>query len=69
MPGPPADHHHLPLADLLCEHGRHRGLLAVEHARRARVFAALVPGELDHAAVGRDVAAQDGKAAGGLERL
>ena len=51
------------------EHGRHRGLLAVEHARRPDVPAALVPGELHHAALGGDVATQDGEAAGGFDRL
>ena len=74
MPGPPAGPSlrittTSPALDLVREHGRHRGLLAVEHARRADVAAALVAGELDDAAVGRDVAAQDREAAGGLERI
>ena len=43
--------------------GLHRALLAVEDARRAAVVAALVAGELHDAAVGREVAAQDGQAA------
>ena len=47
----------------------HRGLLALEHARRALVVAALVARELHDAAVGREVAAQDRQAAGGLERV
>ena len=71
MPGPPAGPSPRitttsPACDLVGEHRRHRGLLAVEHARGADVFAALVAGELDHAAVGRDVAAQDREAAGRL---
>ena len=49
--------------------GGHRVLLALEHARRARRGAALVAGELDDAALGREVAAQDREAAGGLERV
>ena len=36
--------------------GRHRVLLGLEHPRRAGVLAALVPGELDHAPFGREVA-------------
>ena len=42
---------------------------AVEDARGASVVDALVPGDFDDAAVGREVAAQDDEAAGGLERL
>jgi hypothetical protein len=34
-----------------------------------RLVAALVPGELDHAALGREVAAQDRQAAGRLDRI
>ena len=41
----------------------------LEDARRALVVAALVAGELDHAALGREVAAQDRQAAGGLDRV
>jgi hypothetical protein len=48
---------------------RHRALLAVEDARRAAVVAALVAAELDHAALGREVAAQDRQAAGRLDRV
>ena len=74
MPGPPAG----PSSRITTtspsrissrEHGRHRGLLAVEHARRADVAAALVAGELHHAAVRREVAAQDREAAGRLQRI
>ncbi len=49
-------------------HGRERGLLAVEDPRRAAVPAAVVAGQLDHAAVGRERAAQDHETAGRLER-
>ncbi len=48
---------------------RHGVLLGLEHARRAAVVTALVAGELDHAAVGGEVAAQDGQAAGRLDRV
>ena len=44
-------------------------LFAVEDARSASVVEALVAGDLDDAAVGREIAAQDDEAAGGLERL
>ncbi len=74
MPGPPAGPSlrmttTSPALMLLGEHGGHRGLLAVEDTRGADVAATLVAGELDDAALGRDVAAQDGEAAGGLERI
>ena len=49
--------------------GGHRVLLALEHARGALVVDALVAGELHDAAVGREVAAQDREAAGGLDRV
>ena len=49
--------------------GRHRRLLALEDARRAAVVAALVAGELDDAALGGEVAAQDRDAAGLLDRV
>ena len=64
-----ADHDDVALVDLVGEHCGHRRLLALEHPGRAHVFAALVPGELDDAAVGGDVPAQDREAAGGFERL
>ena len=74
MPGPPTGPSlrmmtTSPACDGAGEHGRHRRLLAVEHARRTLVAAALVAGELDDAALGREVAAQDREAAAGLERL
>src|SRR5207247_10449164 len=47
----------------------HRRLLALEDAGRPGVATALVAGELDDAAVGGEVAAQDGQAAGGLDRI
>ena len=58
-----------PCLDLFGEHSRHRRLLAVEHTRRADVSAALVPGELDHAPVRRDVPAQDREASRRLQRI
>ena len=71
--GPPggtliADHHHVTRVDAP---GLDRGeglLLAVEDARGAAVQQALVPGQLHHAALGREVSAKDGQATGGLER-
>ena len=44
-------------------------LFVVEDAGGAGVVEALVAGDLDDAAFGREVAAQDDEAAGGLERL
>ena len=44
-------------------------LLGLEHARRARLLEALGAGELDDAAVRREVAAQDREAAVGLDRI
>ena len=44
------------------------GLLAVEHAGRAAVVAALVAGELDDGALGRERAVEDRQAAGRLDR-
>ena len=44
------------------------GRLGVEHAGRAAVLAALVAGQLDDAALGRERAVQDGQAAVRLER-
>ena len=74
MPGPPAGpslriDDDVARLDLAVRDGRHRRLLALEHARRARVVAALVAGELHDAALGREVAAQDREAAGRLDRV
>ena len=44
------------------------GRLRIEDAGRSAVLAALVAGELDHAAVGRQRAVEDGQPAGRLER-
>ena len=44
-------------------------LFVLEDAGGAGVVQALVPGDLDDAAVGREIAAQDDEAAGLLERL
>ena len=44
-------------------------LLGVEHPRRPAVRQPLVAGQLDDAAVRREVAAEDGQAAGRLQRL
>ena len=46
-----------------------RVLLGLEHPRRAAVLPPAVAGELDDAAVGREVAAQDREAAVGRERV
>ena len=64
-----ADHHDVAGVDLAGGDGGHRGLLAVEHARRALVVAALVAGELDDAALGREVAAEDRDPARRLDRV
>ena len=64
-----ADDDDVPRLDAAVGRGRHRRLLALEHARRPAVPAALVAGELDHAALGGEVAAQDRQAARGLERI
>ena len=53
-----ADHDHVAGLDRLRHHGVEGGLLGVEHARRAAVHVP-VDGQLDHAAVGREIAAQD----------
>jgi hypothetical protein len=55
--------------DALVQDGLHRRLLAVEHPGGADVQPALVAGELDHAALRREVAAQDGQAAARLDRV
>src|SRR4051794_26318000 len=59
-----ADHDHIALVDLAGGDRLHGRLLAVEDARGALVEAALVSGELDDAALGREVAAQDREPAG-----
>ena len=64
-----ADHDDVAGQDLAARDGGHRRLLAVEHPRRAAVVDALVAGELDHRALGGEVAAQDREPAGGLERV
>src|ERR1700735_235247 len=64
-----ADDDHIALFDLVREHSRHGGLLALEHPCRADVATTLVAGQLDHAPVGCHVAAQNRKAAGRLERV
>jgi hypothetical protein len=64
-----ADDDDVAALDPAADQRRHRGLLAVEDARRAAVVAALVAAELDHAALGREVAAQDRQAAGRLDRV
>src|SRR3954447_20069338 len=55
--------------DLALRHGGHRRFLVLEHGRGALVVDPLVAGELHDAAVGREVAAQDREAAGGLDRV
>ena len=74
MPGPPAGPSlrmttTSPGSMRFVEDGRHRALLALEHARRTAVAAALVAGELHDAALRGEVAAQDREAAGRLERV
>ena len=64
-----ADHHDVAGLDRLALDRGEGVLLGLEHARRAAVLAAVVAGELDHAALGREVAAQDREAAVGLERV
>jgi hypothetical protein len=64
-----ADHDDVARVELPARDRGHRLLLALEHARRALVVAALVAGELDHAALGRQVAAQDRDPAGLLDRV
>ena len=64
-----ADDHDVARLDAAVRDGVHRGLLALEDARRTGVEAALVPDELDDAALGGEVAAQDGQAAARLDRI
>ncbi len=54
---------------LPCSTASNASCFAVEDAGGAGVVEALVAGDLDDAAVGREIAAQDDEAAGGLERL
>ena len=73
MPGPAdralvADDDDVAGLDLLGADRVVAGRLRVEDAGRSAVLAALVAGELDHAAVGRQRAVQDRQAAGRLER-
>ena len=63
-----ADHDHVARLDRARLDGREARLLGVEDARRAAVEQPLVPGELDHAALGRERAAQDREPAGRLDR-
>ena len=72
MPGPPggtfvADDDERAGFDVLVDHGLEAGLLAVENAGGAGKGVALLAGDLDDTAIGRQVAAQDEDAAGGLE--
>ena len=74
MPGPPAGPSlrmtmTSPFSIVPRDDGGHRLLLALEHPRGALVAAALVAGELDDAAFGREVAAQDREAARRLDRV
>src|SRR5690606_10895203 len=63
-----ADHDDVARPDAAGLHRLERVLLAVEHARWAAVPCALVADELHHAAVRREVAAQDGDPAAVLDR-
>ena len=74
MPGPPrgafvADDEDVVGIDLAGFDGDVAVVLVFEDAGGAGVVEALVAGDLDDAAVGGEVAAQDDEAAGGLERL
>ena len=64
-----ANHDHVVRPDLAARHRGHGVFLAVEHARRTAVLLLVVSGQLDHAAFGRERSAQNGQAAGRLERL
>src|SRR5207253_1412616 len=64
-----ADDDHVTGLDAAVRDGVHGRLLALEDPRRAGVMAALVPRELDDRAFRREVAAEDGQAAGGLDRV
>ena len=64
-----ADHDDVPALDAVGGDRRHRVLLGLEHTRGAHLLQALVAGELDHAAFGREVPAQDREPAGGLDRV
>ena len=64
-----ADHDDVARLDRPRLDGGEAVLLGVEHARRAAVMQPLVARELDDAAVGREVAAQDREAARRLERV
>ena len=57
-----------PADDPAVLHRLEAGCLRIEDPRRPAVMEPLVAGELDHAALGRERAAQDGQAAGRLER-
>src|SRR2546426_3553840 len=65
----PADDDDVVRLDLAGLHGGERVLLAIEHARGAAMRVTLLAGDLRHAAVGRQVAAQDHHPALGLDRL
>ena len=64
-----ADHHHVARLDALLLHRGERVLLALEHARRPALVEALEARQLHDAAVGREIAAQDREAAGGLDGI
>ena len=63
-----ADDHHVARVNPARLDRREGLLLAVEDARGTAVQQALVSRQLHHAALGREIAAQDGEAPGGLER-
>src|SRR5262245_1648429 len=64
-----ADHHYVAGPDPLLFDHCEALLLGGEDPGRARVFAALLAGDLAHAALGRQLAAKDHQAARGLERI
>ena len=63
-----ADHDDVAGDDLAGLDSREGLLLGVEHARRASVQRPVVPGQLDRAPAGREVAVEDGDATARLQR-
>ena len=64
-----SDHHDVASVDLPRLHRGERGFFAVEYARRTCVLLAAVAGELDDAAVRREIAVEDRIAAARLDRI
>src|SRR5205085_3347555 len=64
-----ADHDDVARRDAATRHGVERRFLAVEHLGRAFEAEIPLPGELHHAAFGREIAVADAEPAARLERL